>query len=86
MGGHQGPVFGSLRSAALFSQQRVLLFVASDVDALCACKILQVSLAYFGREGPGRKVRMQAGPQEELGAGWAGGEKQSREPLFSPAP
>lgn len=24
--------------------QRVLLLVASDVDALCACKILQVSL------------------------------------------
>ncbi|XP_036133159.1 cell division control protein 45 homolog [Molossus molossus] len=32
---------GGTLSLSLFPRQRVLLFVASDVDALCACKILQ---------------------------------------------
>lgn len=36
-----------------FLQQRVLLFVASDVDALCACKILQVSFEYLRKVAQG---------------------------------
>lgn len=57
-----GDGFRSQRSAPrLFPRQRVLLFVASDVDALCACKILQVSPADW--EG-GARVRGE-------GAGWA---------------
>lgn len=38
----------------VFPRQRVLLFVALDVDSLCACKILQVSTEDPGRMGPAR--------------------------------
>lgn len=47
----------------LSSRQRVLLFVASDVDALCACKILQVRPAGWAGEGRGGRGRRE---------GWSG--------------
>ena len=44
-------------------RQRVLLFVASDVDALCACKILQVRPAgpAGARGGAGRELGLGRG-------------------------
>lgn len=42
---YQHTLFGVyINALILLFLQRVLLLVASDVDALCACKILQVSL------------------------------------------
>lgn len=42
---YQHALFGTyINAVILLFLQRVLLLVASDVDALCACKILQVSL------------------------------------------
>lgn len=74
--GGEEPGFGSLHSVhPLFSKQSVLLFVASDVDALCACKILQVSSADQRRAG---EVRGEgtAGQEQEIkgkaGLGWEG--------------
>lgn len=47
--------------------QRVLLFVASDVDALCACKILQVSFEYLRKVGQEGEVTDQGWPQQGVG-------------------
>lgn len=45
---YQHTLFGPyINAIILLFLQRVLLLVASDVDALCACKILQVSLGSF---------------------------------------
>lgn len=61
-----------VRGAALSQlspRQRVLLFVASDVDALCACKILQVRPAGRAGGGPGAGARGGAGRELGLGRG-----------------
>lgn len=63
--------------------QRVLLFVASDVDALCACKILQVSFEYLRKIEQGREVLEQGWPQQEMG-GRKGGTRRSRHEMRNP--
>lgn len=40
--------------------------MASDVDALCACKILQVSFEYLRKMGQGREVTI-VGPSKRWG-------------------
>lgn len=62
----------------LSSRQRVLLFVASDVDALCACKILQVRPA--GWAGEGRGGRGQARGVERGGSSACGGDSRQVAP------
>lgn len=58
-GGGRGRASGR-RAQPFLPRQRVLLFVASDVDALCACKILQVRPA--GWAGAGRGGGAGRGP------------------------
>lgn len=42
--------------------------MASDVDALCACKILQVSFEYLRKIGQEREVTARLAPSRRWGA------------------
>lgn len=52
--------------------------MASDVDALCACKILQVSFESLRKIGLRREVTGQGWPQQEAGRR-RGGTRRNRQ-------
>lgn len=57
--------------------------MASDVDALCACKILQVSFENLRKIGQEQEVIEQGWPQQEVGRR-RGGTRRSRHEMRNP--
>lgn len=71
---YQHALFGThINAIILLFLQRVLLLVASDVDALCACKILQVSLDSLSLQADSMKKYICPGILY-MGVNWGEGE------------